>query len=278
VAAPVGIGLRAPHYRELARERAPLGFLEVHSENFMGEGGPALAWLEHFRRDYPLSLHGVGMSLGSADPLDEAHLARLASLVRRMQPMLVSEHLCWSSIDGRHAHDLLPLPFTTEVAAHLAARIARVQDRLGRAILVENVSSYVTFAESTLAEAQFICEVARRAGCKLLLDVNNVYVNSHNQGFDAGAYLEAIDPQWVGQIHLGGHAQSGTLLVDTHGTRVCEPVWALYRAALRRFGPRATLVEWDADLPGLDVLLDEARLARACLAQAEALIAQALPA
>jgi uncharacterized protein (UPF0276 family) len=262
----VGIGLRAPHYAQLARRSPPLGFLEVHSENYFAAGGPALAWLERFRRDYPLSLHGVGMSLGSADPLDEAHLAKLAALAERFEPVLVSEHLCWSSIGGRHANELLPLPFTHEAAAHVAERIQRVQERLRRPILVENVSSYHAFAESALPEEGFVAEVARRAGCKLLLDVNNVYVNSRNHGFDARAYIESLDPDCVGELHLGGHAECDGMLVDTHGAPVCEAVWALYGAALARFGPRPTLVEWDTDIPALEVLLAEAARARSMMA------------
>lgn len=262
----VGIGLRAPHYATLARRRPPLGFLEVHSENFFAAGGPALAWLERFRRDYPVSLHGVGMSLGSCDTVDEYHLEKLASLVERCDPLLVSEHLCWSSIGERHANDLLPLPFTEEAIGHVVGRIQRVQERLGRTILVENVSSYVTFAESTLPESRFVAEVVRRAGCGLLLDVNNIYVNACNHGFDAHAYLDAIDPASVGELHLGGHAQSDGMLVDTHGAPVCEAVWSLYGAALRRFGERPTLIEWDTDIPALDVLLAEAGRARSLLA------------
>jgi uncharacterized protein (UPF0276 family) len=260
-----GIGLRPAHYAALAEGRPPLAFLEVHSENFFAAGGPALAWLERFRRDYPLSLHGVGLSLGSADPLDARHLDKLATLAARFQPALVSEHLSWGSIDGRHANELLPLPFTDEAVAHVAARIERVQERLRREILVENVSSYATFAESTLTEAQFIARVARRAGCRLLLDVNNVYVNSVNHGFDAHAYLAAIEPDLVGEIHLGGHAESEGLLIDTHGAAVCEPVWSLFAAALRRFGARPTLLEWDTDIPALEVLLAEAGRARSMI-------------
>lgn len=269
MAAAVGIGLRAPHYAQLAARRAPLGFLEAHSENFFGDGGPALAWLERLRGDYPLSLHGVGLSLGSADPLDPAHLDRLAALVERFEPMLVSEHLCWSSIDGIYFNELLPLPFTEEAVAHVAGRIQQVQERLRRPILVENVSSYVQFDESTLGEAHFVAEVARRAGCQLLLDVNNVFVNATNHDFDAHAYLAAIPPQAVGQYHLGGHTASDGMLVDTHGAPVCDEVWALYRAALRRIGPRPTLVEWDTDLPELPVLLAEAARAGELLAACE---------
>ena len=261
MAAPVGIGLRAPHYAALAERRPELGFLEVHSENYFGGGAP-LAWLQRFRRDYPLSLHGVGLSLGSADPLDEGHLAKLAALAARVDPMLVSEHLSWGSIDGRHANELLPLPFTEEAVIHVAARVQHVQERLGRRILVENVSQYHAFPESCLGEAQFVADVVRRAGCGLLLDVNNIHVNAMNLGVDAQAYLATIDPASVGEIHLGGHEESDGLLVDTHGAPVAEAVWQLYAAAIGRIGPRPTLIERDTRIPPLDELLAEAQRAR----------------
>jgi uncharacterized protein (UPF0276 family) len=226
-------------------ERRPsLALLEVHSENFFGDGGEPLAWLERFRGEYPLSVHGVGLSLGSADALDERHLARLDALVRRVQPALVSEHLSWSSIGGVHANDLLPLPFTREALDHVVERIERVQERLGCAILVENVSTYATFAESTLAEAQFVAEAVRRSGCGLLLDVNNVWVNASNHGFDAYDYLDAFDAASIGEMHLAGFEARAGLLVDTHAAPVADEVWALYREAVRRFGPKPTIVEW----------------------------------
>jgi uncharacterized protein (UPF0276 family) len=208
----------------------------------------------------------VGLSLGSVDPLDEAHLARLAALVRRFEPAFVSEHLSWSSVDARHANDLLPLPFTEEALAHVVARIGAVQERLGRRILVENVSSYVAFDESSLAEAQFVSEAVRRAGCGLLLDVNNIWVNAVNHGFDARRYLEAVEARHVEEYHLAGFEPDGDLLIDTHAARVSEEVWSLFRDAVARFGPRPTIVEWDANLPALDVLLDEAARAEALLA------------
>jgi uncharacterized protein (UPF0276 family) len=265
-----GIGLRAPHHAELARRASPLAFLEVHSENFFGDGGRPLAWLEHFRAAYPLSFHGVGLSLGSSDPLDERHLARLASLVRRFEPALVSEHLCWSSYGGRHANDLLPLPRTRESLAHVVARVGAVQDRLQRPILVENVSSYLEFEESTIPEWEFVAEVARRSGCGVLLDVNNIWVNAVNHGFDAADFLEAIDPQTVGEIHLAGFEATGAGLIDTHGCPVSEDVWSLYEATIARIGRRPTLIEWDTDIPSLDVLLGEAARAQAVLARSGA--------
>jgi uncharacterized protein (UPF0276 family) len=262
----VGIGLRAPHYGALAEQRPELGFLEVHSENFFGDGGPALAWLERFRSDYALSLHGVGLSLGSADRLDAEHLRKLDRLVRRVEPALVSEHLCWSSVGGRHANDLLPLPFTREALDHVVARIEVAQERLGRRILVENVSTYFQFEASAFPEWEFVAEVAKRSGCGVLLDVNNIHVNAFNHGFDPYAYLDAIDPGSVGEYHLAGFEAAGGRLIDTHGSRVADAVWALYAAAVERIGARPTLVEWDCDLPVLEVLLGEAETARSILA------------
>jgi len=266
LAAGAGIGLRAPHHEELVRRRPPLALVEVHSENFFGEGGMPLAALERAAALYPVSLHGVGLSLGSADPLDERHLARLDSLVRRFEPALVSEHLAWSSIDGRHANELLPLPFTPEAIAHVAARIARVQDRLRRRILVENISTYLEFDERAMPESEFVAQVARRSGCGLLLDVNNIHVNSVNHGFDPIGYLDAIDPACVAEYHLAGHEPWELGLADTLSRRVAPEVWSLFGAALERIGPRPTVVEWDLDIPALDVLLDEASKAGALLA------------
>ena len=269
----IGIGLRAPHYRELLERRPALAFLEVHSENYFCAGGAPLACLERFRACYALSLHGVGLSLGSADPLDERHLGKLDALVRRFEPALVSEHLCWSSVGARHANDLLPLPYTEEALDHVVERIERVQERLARRILVENVSSYLEFAHSTIAEWDFVAEAARRSGCGVLLDVNNIWVNSVNHGFDARRYLASIDARAVGEIHLAGFERSGELLLDTHGARVSADVWALYAAALARIGARPTLVEWDSAIPPLDVLLDEARTARSHLARTSSVLA-----
>ena len=242
--------------------------------NFFAAGGAALAWLERFRAAYPLSLHGVGLSLGSADALAEHHLERLQALAARFEPMLVSEHLCWSSIGGRHANDLLPLPYTDESLEHVCARVSQVQERLKRPILVENVSSYLAFPGSTIPEWEFVAEVARRTGCGVLLDVNNIWVSASNHGFDARRYLEAIDPASVGEIHLAGfEREESGLLVDTHGAAVSEPVWALYEAAIARFGRRPTLVEWDTAIPALDVLLAEAARAQSIAERSMALAA-----
>jgi uncharacterized protein (UPF0276 family) len=268
-----GIGLRAPHVARVRAERPLLGWLEVHSENYFVDGGPAIAALEAIRRDYPISLHGVGLSLGSADALDVGHLARLKHLAARIDPGAVSEHLCWSHVDGRHLNDLLPLPFTEEALALVCDRVDAVQSTLGRTLLVENVSAYVRFDDDAMSEWDFVAAVARRTGCKLLFDVNNIYVNAVNHGFDANAYLAAIPGDAVGEIHLAGFDASGECLIDTHGTRVAPPVWALYRAAVARFGPKPTLIEWDTDIPPLEILLDEAAQAQIILETCDAIAA-----
>jgi uncharacterized protein (UPF0276 family) len=268
-----GIGLRAPHVAQVDAERPPVAWLEVHSENYYIDGGPALAALERIRRDYPLSLHGVGMSLGSTDPLDRAHLAKLARLVARTEPALVSEHLCWSGVGGRHLNDLLPLPYTEEALAHVCTRVAEVQDALGRELAVENVSSYLAFADATIPEWEFVAAVARRTGCRLLVDVNNIYVNACNHGFDADAYLAAMPPDAIAEIHLAGFEARGDILIDTHGAPVAPAVWALYRRAIERFGPRPTLIEWDTDIPPLATLLREAATAQSMLEARDAVAA-----
>lgn len=271
--AGAGIGLRAPHVPQVLAERPAVPWLEVHSENYYVDGGPALAALLRIRADYPLSLHGVGMSLGSADPLDRAHLAKLARLVERTAPALVSEHLCWSGIDGRHLNDLLPLPYTEESLAHVCARVTEVQEYLRREILVENVSSYLAFADATIPEWEFVAAVARRTGCRLLCDVNNIYVNAVNHGFDADAYLDALPRDTIAEIHLAGFDASGPCLIDTHGAPVAPDVWALYRRAIARFGPVPTLIEWDTDIPPLATLLAEAATAQSILDTRDALAA-----
>jgi uncharacterized protein (UPF0276 family) len=274
IPARAGIGLRTPHYREMIERRpADVGWLEVHSENFFGEGGQPHAFLEMLRADYPLSLHGVGLGLGSARPLDTEHLDRLARLIGRYQPGLVSEHLCWSATGERHLNDLLPLPCTEEALEHVTQRIAHTQEHLGRQILIENVSSYLRFRHSTIPEWEFVAEAARRTGCGILLDVNNIYVNAVNHGFDAQTYLTAMPAQAVQEIHLAGYDDQGVCLIDTHGTPVSDAVWALYRDAIGRFGERATLIEWDTDIPALDLLISEARKAAAILETAHAIAA-----
>ena len=261
-----GIGWRAPHYRALLERKPALGFIEVHSENFFGDGGQPHVFLAQARAHYPLSLHGVGLSLGSTDPLDARHLESLRRLIDRYAPALVSEHLCWCSTGGRHANELLPLPLTEEALAHVCARIHEAQERLGHRLLVENVSAYVRFRHSTIPEWEFFAEVSRRTGCGLLLDVNNVYVNAVNQQFDARAYIDALPADAVEEIHLAGFDEAGGCLIDTHGRAVLAEVWALYRHAVQRLGARPTLIEWDNDLPPLPELLAEADKAREILA------------
>lgn len=266
IPASAGIGLRAPHHALVIDTWPAVSWFEVHAENFFADGGPQLALLAQVRERYPLSVHGVGLGLGSADPLDLAHLRTLRRLIDRFEPGLVSEHLCWAAIGGRHHNDLLPLPYTEESLRHCVARIGAVQHELGRRIAVENVSSYVRFDESTLTEWDFVASLVAETGCALLLDVNNVYVNACNHGFDAAGYVDAMPRAAVVEIHLAGHALERhgerELRVDTHGSRVCDAVWSLYERALQRFGPVPTLIEWDTDIPALEVLLEEAARAQ----------------
>jgi uncharacterized protein len=261
-----GIGLRPPHYVAVIDEHPPVDWFEVITENFMGEGGNPRRVLRAVRERYPVVLHGVSLSLGSVDPLDERYLDRLVSLAAEIEPAWISDHLCWSSFGGHTGHDLWPLPFTEEALEHVAARVRRVQDRLGRRILVENVSSYVTFVGSALSEHEFLSALAARADCGLLLDVNNVYVSAHNHGFSAEAFIDALPVDRVGQFHLAGHSDHGTHLLDTHDHPICDPVWALYRRALERFGPVATLIERDDHIPPLAEVVAEAQRAAAIAA------------
>jgi uncharacterized protein (UPF0276 family) len=262
-----GVGLRPKHYPHLWDGSARVDWFEVISENFMGAGGRPLAALERARALGPVVLHGVSMSLGSTDPLNEAYLAELRALADRIEPAWVSDHLCWGSVGGHYAHDLLPLPYTEEALAWVAERAARVQDRLGRQILIENVSSYLVFAHAAVPEWEFLAGVAARAGCGILLDVNNIYVSARNHGFEAVAYLAGVPVGAVGQIHVAGHTDRGSYLFDTHDGPVIDPVWALYRTAVQRFGRVSTLVEWDDHVPELEVLRGEAERARAIEAE-----------
>jgi uncharacterized protein (UPF0276 family) len=263
-----GIGLRSSHVAEVLATRPAIDWLEVHAENYMG-GGPAVRALERIRGDYPVSIHGVGLSLGSTDGLDAVHLERLAGLVERLQPALVSEHLSWSLTDGAYLNHLLPLPYTEEALAVVSEHVDRAQERLGRRLLIENPSSYLRFRHSPMPEAEFLNALVRRTGCGLLCDVNNVYVSCENLGGDAAAYLEAIEPAAVEEIHLAGHAVNDAdgraMLIDDHGSRVAEAVWRLHARALARFGAVPTLVEWDTDVPPLVTLLEEAAKANVML-------------
>jgi uncharacterized protein (UPF0276 family) len=272
-----GIGLRSPHGPRVLETRPAVGWLEVHSENYFAAGGVRVTELDKIREHYPLSLHGVGLSLGSVDPLDRRHLENLRCAVVRYQPALVSEHLSWGSVGGRHFNDLLPLPYTDEALSLLVARVNEVQDYLGRQLLVENISSYLQFTGDAMSEAQFLGALAGGTGCGILLDVNNVYVNARNHSFDAGEYLARIPRDRVREIHLGGHSSNRfdghEILIDTHSTRVCEAVWELYAQAIRLFPEAPTLIEWDAELPELDVLVEEAAKADRVRRKADAIAA-----
>ena len=259
----VGIGLRAQHYQDLLTTLPnSIGWLEIHSENYFAEGGKAHAYLAALREHYPISLHGVGLYIGSTDPLDPRHLQSLKALIERTEPMLVSEHLCWGAVNGKVLNDLLPLPYTEEALQHFCAKTTQVQEYLGRQILIENPSSYLQFAHSTIPEHEFLVAVAERAGCGILLDINNIYVSAINHNFDPSAYLAAIPVNIVQEIHLAGFENNGGCLIDTHSQPVCDEVWKLYHQALQRFGQVPTLIEWDADIPSLNVLLGEATRAQ----------------
>jgi hypothetical protein len=270
IPAAAGIGLRFPHQRDVLEDRPPVAWLEVHSENYMG-GGTPLMLLDAIRRDYPVSLHGVGLSLGSAEGLDERHLQRLRALVERIAPGLVSEHLSWSATGGVHFAELLPLPLTEEALSVVCRNVEVAQDFLGRRLLIENPSSYLRYRHSTIPEWDFIAALAARTGCGILCDLNNVFVSACNQGFDAQAYLRALPAKEVAEIHLAGHRlrsfeHGRSMRIDDHGSRVSNEVWALYAQAVALFGQLPTLIEWDTDLPPLAVLLEEAEKAHAWLA------------
>lgn len=252
-----GLGLRPEHYESIAAARSRVDWLEVISENYMVPGGAPLAHLDRIRREFPMAMHGVSLSIGSTAPLDRDYLKALKALAARIEPAWISDHLCWTGVGGLNLHDLLPLPYTEEALAHVVDRIAQVQDALGQRILIENVSSYVSFRQSEMPEWVFLAEVARRADCLILLDVNNVYVSAYNHEFDPLAYLDGVPADRVRQIHLAGHLNCGTHIVDTHDRPVIDPVFALYAEAVRRFGPASTMIERDADIPPLDELLAE---------------------
>jgi uncharacterized protein (UPF0276 family) len=260
-----GIGLRAQHHADIVACRPAVGWFEAHSENYFAAGGAQRSYLERIRAGYALSLHGVGLSLGSTDPLSRAHLQQIVRLVHDFEPILVSEHLSWSSVGGRFTNDLLPLPYTEEALRHMVERVRDVQDALGRQILVENVSSYLQFTCSHMLEWDFLTSLARESGCGILLDVNNVYVSAHNHGFDARAYMNGVPSSAVKEIHLAGHAVRRIgrqeILIDTHNTHVCDAVWDLYAVAAQRFSGVPALIEWDGDIPALDVLVTEAHKA-----------------
>lgn len=269
-----GIGAKPEHYPDLLKQLGRVGWLEVHAENFMSAGGPSHSWLTKLREIYPLSIHGVGLSLGTPGGLDQNHLNRLVNLVERYEPELVSEHLSFSRMPGTFMNDLCPVPLTDQSLATFVGHVDQMQEALGRRVLIENPSTYLVPGETTWSEPDFLNELARRTGCGLLLDINNVYVSARNHGFDPGEYLEKVDLARVGEIHLAGHAtdeRSGvTLLVDDHGDRVCDEVWSLYEATVARSGPVATLIEWDTRIPSFKTLVDEATKADAILHKLDA--------
>lgn len=257
-----GLGLRPAHYEDLLRERPRVDWLEVLTENYLVPGGKPLYYLDRLRCDYPMVMHGVSLSIGSTDPLNLDYLAQLKRLSARVEPLWISDHLCWTGVAGRNLHDLMPLPYTDKAALHVATRVARVQEFLGQRILLENVSSYVTYRASDMQEWEFLAEVARRADCLILLDVNNIYVSSYNHGFDPLAYLDGVPAERVRQIHLAGHENYGDYIIDTHDAAIVDPVWDLYAEAVRRFGAVATMIERDDRIPPLAELVAELEQAR----------------
>jgi uncharacterized protein (UPF0276 family) len=258
-----GIGLRPKHFSQFMTERPALDFVEAVSENFFARGGRALTVLDKVRRDIPVVLHGVSLSIGAVDALDHAYLRQLRTLIDRVEPALVSDHLCWGKHGGRYAHELWPLPYTEQSLAHVVSRVAQVQELLGRRISLENVSSYIEYRTSNIPEWEFLAELASRADCHILLDVNNVYVSSQNHGFDPRRYIEHIPRDRVQQIHLGGHSDQGRYLLDSHDGPISSPVWELYRTAIAHLGAVSTTVEWDDNIPDLPLLLAESHKARA---------------
>ena len=265
IPAQAGIGLRSHHFRDILDTPPPVAWMETHPENYFGEGGAPLRILERIRSRYPLSFHGVGLSLGSIDPIDHAHLHKLKGLIDRFDPTLVSEHLSWSSVGGRFFNDLLPLPYTAESLNHLCARIDEVQTVLKLPLLIENITRYLTWRDSPIPEGSFLAETVRRTGCGILLDLNNVYVNAVNFGLDPLEFLTTIPVEAVQEIHLAGFDRFGCMLIDTHGQPVYPEVWSLYEWAIHHFGPRPTLIEWDTNMPPLSVLVDQALQADAIL-------------
>jgi uncharacterized protein len=269
-----GLGMRTPHYSTYLTGEAPVDFVEVISENFMGDGGRALHTIDRIREIYPVAMHGVSMSVGSADGLNPEYLAKLKMLAQRVQPLWVSDHLCWTGIDGFNSHDLLPLPYTEEALSVAATNINHAQDFLERPMLIENPSSYLTFADDAMTEWEFLNELIARTGCYLLLDINNIYVSGTNHGFDPKVYLDSISVDRVHQIHLAGHsAGRDGLLIDTHDQPVPDPVWALYAEVIDRFGDVAVMIERDDDIPPLEDLLAELEMARAFARQKESVAA-----
>ena len=258
-----GLGLRTQHYEAILAERPAIDWFEIISENYLVPGGRPLDYLDRIRADYPMAMHGVSLSIGSDDPLDRDYLRRIAALAKRVEPAWISDHLCWTGVGGRNMHDLLPLPYDEATLDHVVGRIGQVQEALGRRLVLENVSSYVTYRRSTMPEWDFLAEVARRADCLILLDVNNIHVSAFNHDFDPLAYLDAIPAERVQQIHLAGHEDNGSHIIDTHDHLVIDAVWRLYGEAIRRCGPVSTMIERDDKIPPLAELVEELEQARA---------------
>jgi uncharacterized protein len=258
-----GLGLRTVHYEEIAEKRPPVDWFEILTENYLVAGGKPLHWLDRIRADYPVAMHGVSLSIGSTDPLDMDYLRAVKILAERVSPLWISDHLCWTGMAGRNLHDLLPIPYTEAALRHLVPRIEAAQEFLGRRIVLENVSSYVSYKESELNEWEFLAELARRADCLILLDVNNIYVSAYNHGFDADDYLAGIPAERVQQIHLAGHSNCGDFIIDTHDAPVIDPVWELYARAIQRLGPVSSMIERDDHIPPLSEVLGELDQARA---------------
>lgn len=258
-----GLGLRTDHYEDVLTQKPDVDWFEILSENYMVEGGKPLHYLDSIRKDYPMVMHGVSMSIGSVEPLNQNYLRQLKALMQRVEPMWISDHLCWTGVDGINLHDLMPMPYTEEAVQHIVDRVGQVQDYLGRRILLENVSSYLTYSDSQMSEWDFLSEVAQRADCLILLDINNIYVSAYNHQFDPQTYLEAIPVERVYQFHLAGHTQEQDLIIDTHDQPIADPVFQLYAHAVARFGKVSTMIERDDNIPTLPVLLEELAQVRA---------------
>ena len=258
-----GLGLRTEHYEDVLRLKPrQIDWFEILSENYMVDGGKPLYYLDSIRQDYPMVMHGVSMSLGSTDPLNYEYLKNLKALIHRVEPMWISDHLCWTGVDQKNMHDLLPLPYTEAAVNHLADRIAEAQDFLGRQMLIENLSSYVTYCDDVMSEWEFISAIAEKADCNILLDINNIYVSSYNHHYDPIEYLEGVPAERVWQHHIAGHMNNGNLIIDTHDADITDPVWSLYEETAKRMGPVSTMIERDGNIPPLEQLIDELEHAR----------------
>ena len=264
-----GLGLRTEHYNAILESKPKVDWFEALSENYMIPGGKPLDYLTKIRAEYPVVMHGVSLSIGSTTPFNKDYLRDLKKLADRIQPAWISDHLCWTGVHGQNIHDLLPLPYTEEAAKHVAVRVRQVQDFLGRQILLENVSSYASYIDSSMTEWEFITQIANDADCLLLLDVNNIYVSSFNHNFDAKAFIDGVPKNRIQQIHLAGHQNNGDYIIDTHDAPVIDPVWDLYAHAIKRFGAVSTMIECDDHIPALEVLMQELQVARDIFSQPE---------